>query len=182
MVLSVLNNRRSKAAKQEAKSLYVKAAMISDSSRDGRMFKLRVGLRCRGHMDKAFIEGAKKTERHQELCLASIAKGLDAPNPPSVSVFQTAKTLNKQIYTYLPPEFAEELFALGGLYQTMQIDAAKAIVLAQEVSARVSLDLGLDDPLIALQFLRDEIMAEIDPADLEKLEDSENSEDADEDG
>ena len=64
----------------------------------------------------------------------------------------------------------------------MQIDAAKAIVLAQEVAARVSLDLGLDDPLVALQFLRDEIMAEIDPSDCEDSEDSEGSEDKDEDG
>jgi len=185
LVLSVFKTKRSKAAKQEAKSIYVKAAMMSDSTRDARMFKLRVGLRCRGHMDKVFIEGAKKTERHHELCLAAVAKGLDTPESPTVSVFQAAKTLNKQIYTYIPPEFAEELFTLGGLYQTMQIDAAKAIVLAQEVAARVSLDLGLDDPLVALQFLRDEIMAEIDPSDFEDGEDSEDSEDSeskDEDG
>ena len=184
MVLSVLKNKRSKAAKQQAKSIYVKAAMMPGSTRDERMFKLRVGLRCRGHMDKVFIDGAKKTERHQELCLAAIARGLDTPNSPTVSVFQTAKTLNKEIYTYIPPEFCEELFTLGGLYQTMQIDAAKAIVLAQEVAARVSLDLGLDDPLVALQFLRDEIMAEIDSSDLEgfeAFEDSENSEDDDDD-
>ena len=179
MVLSVFKDKRSKDAKRQAKSLYVKAAMMSDSTRDERMLKLRVGLRCRGHMDKVFIEGAQKTERHQELCLAAVAKGLDTPESPTVSVFQAAKTLNKQIYTYIPPEFAEELFTLGGLYQTMQIDAAKAIVLAQEVAARVSLDLGLDDPLVALQFLRDEIMTEIDLSD---FEDSEGSEDKDEDG
>jgi hypothetical protein len=185
MVLSVFKGNRSKAAKQEAKKIYVKAAMLSGASRDERVFKLRVGLRCRGHMDKAFIEGAKKTESHQQLCLQAIAKGLDTPEAPAVSVFQVAKILDKQIYTYIPPEFSEELFALGGLYQTMQVDAAKAIVLAQEVAARVSLDLGLDDPLVALQFLRDEIMAEIDPSDSEDggdSEDSEDSEDKDEDG
>jgi len=67
MVLSVFKGNRSKAAKQEAKKIYVKAAMLSGASRDERVFKLRVGLRCRGHIDKAFIEGAKKTESHQQL-------------------------------------------------------------------------------------------------------------------
>jgi len=174
MVLSVFKGNRSKAAKQEAKKIYVKAAMLPGASRDERVFKLRVGLRCRGHIDKAFIEGAKKTESHQQLCLQAIAKGLDTPEPPTVSIFQTAKTINKQIYTYMPPEFSEELFALGGLYQTMQVDAAKAIVLAQDVAARVSLDLGLDEPLVALQFLRDEIMSEIDLSEHDELTDAED--------
>ena len=60
MVLSVFKNKRSKEAKQEAKKIYVKAAMLSDATRDERMFKLRAGIRSRGHIDKAFIEGAKK--------------------------------------------------------------------------------------------------------------------------
>ena len=174
MVLSVFKGNRSKAAKQDAKKIYVKAAMLSGASRDERVFKLRVGLRCRGHIDKAFIEGAKKTESHQQLCLQAIAKGLDTPEAPAVSVFQTAEILDKQIYTYMPPEFSEELFALGGLYQTMQVDAAKAIVLAQDVAARVSLDLGLDEPLVALQFLRDEIMSEIDLSEHDELTDAED--------
>ena len=51
MVLSVFKNKRSKTAKEEAKKMYVKAAMLSDTTREERMFKLRVGLRCRGHID-----------------------------------------------------------------------------------------------------------------------------------
>lgn len=182
MVLSVFKNKRSKTAKEEAKKMYVKAAMLSDTTREERMFKLRVGLRCRGHIDKAFIEGAKKTERHQQLCLQALAKGLDTPTPPTVSIFQTAKTLNDQIYTYIPADFSNELFALGSLYQTVEIDAAKAIILAQEVSARVSLDLGLDEPLVALQFLRDEIMAEADISEHDEFTDADRGEDEDEGG
>jgi len=183
MVLSVFKNKRSKAAKQEAKAIYVKAAMLSDATREERMFKLRAGIRSRGHIDKTFIEGAKKTETHQELCMNAIAKGVETPAPPSASIFQTAKTLNGQIYTYIPPEFSQELFALGNLYQTMQIDAAKAIMLSQEVAARVSLDLGLDEPVVALQFLRDEVMAEIDISDnpeFASVEDEDEDEDEDE--
>ena len=181
MVLSVFKNKRSKEAKQEAKKIYVIAAMLSDATRDERMFKLRAGIRSRGHIDKAFIEGAKKTETHQELCLHAIAKGTDTPTPPTASIFQTAKTLNGQIYTYIPPEFSQELFALGNLYQTMQIDAAKAIVLAQEVAARISLDLGLDEPLVALQFLRDEVMAEVDISEHTEFSAVEIDENEDED-
>ena len=58
------------------------------------------------------------------------------------------------------------------MYQTLQIDIAKAITLGQEIAARVSYDLGLDDPFVALQFLRDEVEAEV--IDKSEPEDNEN--------
>ena len=103
-----------------------------------------------------FIEGAKKTESFQKRCSAAVAKGDDKPAPPKPATFQKAKTVSGEIFTYVPEEFTQQVFTLGAMYQTVQIDASKAITLVQEVAERVSYDLGLEEPFISLQFLRDE--------------------------
>ena len=64
--------------------------------------------------------------------------------------------MNGVIYTYIPAEFADEIFSLGCMYQTMQIDINKAIAMVQQVADKVAFDLGLDQPITALQFLRSE--------------------------
>jgi hypothetical protein len=159
MVLSIFKDRAAKTAQLQAKNEYIKAASLSNDSREGRTYKIRIGIRCRAHLDKVFIEGAKKTESYQERCSAAVAKGTDKPAPPKPAIFQKAKTVSGEIFTYVPEEFAQQIFTLGAMYQTVQIDASKAITLAQEVAERVSYDLGLEEPFISLQFLRDEIQA-----------------------
>jgi hypothetical protein len=156
MVLSIFKNKAAKAAMAKAKDDYIKAAELSDDSRSARSYKMRIGTRCRAHLDKVFVEGAKKTAAFQDQCASAAAEGKPRPEPPKASPFQTAKTLNGVVYTYVPPEFAEEVFSLGCRYQTMQIDVYKAISLVQEVADKVALDLDLDQPLTTLQFLRDE--------------------------
>ena len=47
----------------------------------------------------------------------------------------------------------------GGQYQTMEIDAFRAIRLTQEIADKVSFDLDLEKPIVTLQFLRDELAA-----------------------
>ncbi len=159
MVLSIFKNKAVKTAQEKAKNEYIKAASLSNESRDERAYKSRISIRCRTHLDKVFIEGAKKTELFQERCLAAVASGADKPSPPHATPFQKAKTVSGEIYTYIPEEFEQEVFNLGAMYQTVQIDARKAITLAQEVAERVCYDLGLEESFIALQFLRDELQA-----------------------
>ena len=159
MVLSIFKGRAAKTAQLQAKNEDIKAASLSNDSRDGRTYKIRIGIRCRAHLDKVFIDGAKKTESFQKSCLAAVAKGADKPAPPKPALFQKAKTVSGEIFTYVPEEFTQEVFNLGAMYHTVQIDAVKAITLVQEVAARVSFDLGLEDPFITLQFLRDELQA-----------------------
>lgn len=156
MVLSIFKNKAAKAAMAKAKDDYIKAAELKDDSRSARSYKMRIGTRCRAHLDKVFVEGAKKTAAFQDQCASAAAEGKQRPEPPKASPFQTAKTLNGVVYTYVPPEFAEEVFSLGCRYQTMQIDIYKAISLVQEIADKVALDLDLDQPLTTLQFLRDE--------------------------
>jgi hypothetical protein len=88
------------------------------------------------------------------------SQGKEKPEPPKPSLFHSAKGLNGKIYTYLPPEFSEEIFNIGAMYQTTKVDAFQAIKLTQEVAEKISFDLGLEEPFSALQFLRDELMGD----------------------
>ena len=159
MPLKIFKNRVA-AAKQRAKADYLKAASLHGDSRQVRAFKLIVSHRCRAHVDNAFIEGAKKTARFHERCVTAAAQGKTRPSPPKCSEFHSAKSINGTVFTYLPTEFAEEIFNIGARYQTTAIDAFKAISLTQQVVDKISFDLGIEEPFIALQFLRDELINE----------------------
>ncbi len=158
MALNIFKNKTA-AAKKQAKDDYIKATELKGDSREVRAYKMRIALRCRAHVDNTFIEGAKKTAQYHDSTMLLVAQGKERPEPPKPSLFHSAKSLNGRIYTYLPSEFAEEIFNIGAMYQTMKVDAFKAIQLTQEVAEKVSFDLGLEEPFAALQFLRDELMA-----------------------
>ena len=172
MALSIFKNRGIKAAQQRAKADYIKVASLPEEDRGARAIRLRMANRCKANLDKAFVEGAQRTALFQKQSVAALTKGSAKPVAPVANSYQRVKTVAGEIYTYLPEEFAEEIFRLGAMYQTLQIDIAKAITLGQEIAARVSYDLGLDDPFVALQFLRDEVEAEV--IDKSEPEDNEN--------
>lgn len=179
MALNIFKNKTT-AAKKQSKADYIRATELEGDSRQVRAFKMRIALRCRAHVDNAFIEGAKKTAQFQENCMLLAARGKEKPEPPKPSVFQSAKSLNGKVFTYLPPEFSEEIFSIGAMYQTTKVDAFEAIKLTQGVADKISFDLGLEEPFSALQFLRDELMGdeveieeEVDPLEAEDAPSSE---------
>ncbi|HBO15764.1 MAG TPA: hypothetical protein DD440_05455 [Porticoccaceae bacterium] len=148
-----------KKALMAAKSAYTEAAMMKGDTREEVAFRRRIGFRSRTHLDKVFIEGATRTARYHDQCLRATAQGLETPAAPKPSTFQVAKGPNGEIYTYVPIEFATDVFVLGGQYQTMEIDAFSAIRQTQAVADKLSLDLDLEKPIVTLQFLRDELEA-----------------------
>jgi hypothetical protein len=70
------------------------------------------------------------------------------------------KTANTPMLAYIPLEEAEEVFAIGGLYQREQISAARALELTRKVAIRISRLLRLDRPIEPLQFLSKEFEEE----------------------
>ena len=144
-------------SKVKAKEEYEKATALTGSSREVLGERMRMGLRARAHLDKSFIEGAEKFERYDEICLQATALGRDKPPPPKVTMFQTVKSINGEIRTYIPEEIAEQAFKLGAQYQLTKIDAKTAIDLCQNLMDTLAFELNLDDKLSALGFLREEI-------------------------
>ena len=72
--------------------------------------------------------------------------------------FQRVAAGGRQVWVYLPQEFAQRAFDLGGQYQLVEINAEQAIVQMQDLADRVFLiELRLEQPFQVLQFLRDEL-------------------------
>lgn len=142
---------------ESAKMSYIKATKLSGLSRESRIFKARIAGRSKAHLDKVFIQGAESSEMYQEACLAALTEGNERPNMPSPQPFQTIKTKTETVYTYVPTEFAQQMYNVGSLYQSVAISANEALKMAQEVADRVSYDIGIEEPFVAVQFLRDEI-------------------------
>jgi len=160
MAFSILKNRAVKKAMENAKASYLKAITLRGLSRESRIYKSRIAGRSKAHLDKVFIEGAEQSENYQEACLAALSEGNDRPPMPEPKPFQRVKSKAELIYTYVPAEFAREMYALGSLYQSVSISINEALKMGQEVADKVSFDLGLEEPFIALQFLRDELESE----------------------
>jgi len=176
MVLPIFKSRAAKKAMESAKASYVKATTLSGMSRESRIFKSRIAGRARAHLDKVFIQGAEQSEAYQESCLAALSEGRERPEMPEPQPFQTVKTKSETVYTYVPSEFAKEMYALGSLYQSASIGPSEALNMAAEIAAKVSLDLGLEEAFIALQFLRDELEEDL-PEDADNDAESPDSED-----
>lgn len=143
--------------KLKARQDYEQAKKVSESlGRDNRVFCVRVALKCRANIDSAFVQAAKKVELYDQQAILAIANGDEIPSPPIAEPYQLVKTGTEYVMTYIPEEFAEKIFSLGGAYQTLKIDRAKAIEQVQFVANDIWDELGLSESFEVLRFLRDE--------------------------
>ncbi len=147
-----------KDEKEEARQLFEKVAGSRGDSRELRSARIRMGLLLRTHIDKTFVAGAEQTSSYQELVALAIVNGQEKPPLPEASEFQQVKSGDRNIWVYLPMEYAEQVFMLGARYQRTEIDARQAVDAVQAVMDMICrFELKLDEPFKALQFLRDEL-------------------------
>ena len=154
--MGIFKGNAAKGAMKAAKNAYLKAKDSDPISREGRSLKVRIALRSRALLDKAFVEGAKRTELYQEQMMKAIAQEIEKPAQPKANPFQLVKTVNGEVFAYVPQNFVDEIFTLGGQYQTMQINAESAIETAQLIANRMYEDIGIEETFEALGFLREE--------------------------
>jgi hypothetical protein len=168
-------SRKTLEEQKSSKADYDKAMGLKGDSKKEVAFRLRIGLRARACIDKIFIDGAEKFAAYSEICLVAIAKDKAKPSPPEASSYPRIKTVNGEISGYLPEDFSKDIFALGGKYQNVEIDAKTAIRRAQVICNQVSYDLDLDNKITALQFLRDELEEEGNPfTEADEVEEEDN--------
>lgn len=158
-----LFNRNSPADEMKrAVAAFERATSIKTDSRDARSLRMRMGMLCRAHLDKTFIAGAEQTAAWQELVSLSLRAGKPAPDAPTASKFQKIRAGDSDVYAYLPEEYVTEAFGLGARYQKMEIPALKAIEAMQALANQISYyELHLEEPFLALTFLREELAAEL---------------------
>lgn len=145
---------------REAKALYEKVVGSPTDSRAGRQLKTRMGLLLRAHFDKTFVDGAEKTASWQDALASAVVAGDALPPEPEFSPYQKISSGEKEIWVYLAPDIARQVFFLGAEYQKTRISATSAVESVQVLADQLCrYELGLETPFVALKFLRDEIEA-----------------------
>lgn len=147
------------AQQRRARAAYEKVVALSSDTASARSMRKRMGLLCRAHLDKTFIAGAEQTAVHQEWLVLAKALSKRPPPLPVAPLFQVVSTADGEtVHVYMPPEYAQEAFALGRRYQTMEITAQQAINRMQHLANQMCMrELLLDKPFETLRFLRNEI-------------------------
>ena len=135
----------------------VVASRLVDS-REARSARTRMGLLCRAHLDKTFIDGAEQTAGYQDALARGLIQGREKPEEPQAPEFQLIKSGGRGLWVDFPQEYADQAFALGGRYQTTELSAEQAILEMQTVADQIFLmKLKLGQSFEVLQFLRDEL-------------------------
>jgi hypothetical protein len=146
---------------KQARALFEKVAALKSDSHEARSARLRMGMLIRAHLDKTFVAGAEQTAHWQELAALAIASGEPAPELPTPSNFQKIRSGESEVFVYLPEEYVNEAFILGSKYQKTEVTAQKAIEAMQALANQICYyELRLQEPFLALSFLRDELAAE----------------------
>ena len=140
---------------------------IKEDKRVDRALRSRIAFRTRSHIDQTFIEGAKKAEIYDHLCLQAIAKGEPKPEEPEPALFKVIKTNTGNFFAYLPQESAKKIFLLGGLYQTMEISGENAIEKVQTIADRLWEELGVAQSIECLRFLAAELGLDQEESEIE---------------
>ena len=149
-----------KELKQDARKEYDKAVALKGDSRKEIAYRMRIGLRARSHMDKLFIEGATKAESYNETVMLNISQGKKVPELPFTSEYIKLMTASGEVWSYLPDEYAQLVFKYGMQYQSVEVTGPRAIDSVQKISNAIAIELRLEKPLVALEFLREQLVAE----------------------
>ena len=147
------------AQKERAKLAFEKISSLKkEGGREARSARIRLVLLCRAHLDKTFVDGAEKTVAYDVVAMKAIVAGEDKPPPPMANEYQqVAAVSGDKVWVYLPQEYADLAFSLGASYQRTEISAEQAIDGMQTLADQIfSMELGIYDPFLVLQFLRDE--------------------------
>ena len=174
----VFFNKSSKDLEEQAEADFEEAKREKLTEKN-RAFKMKIAHRTRAHIDLTFIEGAQKLGKFHQANLTAIAKQLEGPDKPSHTPFQKIKTLDSEVVAYLPNFEAQQIFDLGGKYQTAQISVSEALTSVQSIADNIFHDFDISVSLSTLGFLRDEIernpaLAKSEPAAENKTTSSSN--------
>lgn len=120
--------------------------------------RIQMAMLCRAFLDRTFIDGAEQSALYVDQVTKAVSAGSPMPKNPTPKVYQRVASSVGPVWTYAPDMYANEAFAFGRAYQTMEIDAHEAIDSMQALLDRLCMyELRLDESITALQFLREEL-------------------------
>ena len=146
-------------AKVKAKAEFEKCATLDDSHLS-TVFRTRIALRARTHLDKAFLLGARLELKYQADVTAAIKAGNPIPERQTQDGYQVLKTSNGAIISYANPELVQKISDLGGKYQKADLNVAQVFQEADDIAKQLQVLLKTDSRIQLLGLLRSEETAE----------------------
>ena len=164
--------------RQKAKAFYEKALHLTGNPREIRRIKAIIGNRTKAFFDMTFVEGAKKTEAHQQAVLEANSTGKPEPQLPFSSAYKQVKTISGTIWVYIPQQITNQIFDLGSKYQLELVTKGQALEVGQSIADNLTTTLELDHPIEALAFLAESnATVAIDPGETDSKEIEEETHD-----
>ena len=119
-------------------------------------FRLRLANRAKVNLEKTFLDGAKLTEKYEslkEIRLAQQEPIDDLIEPNLDQPYKLLETDSGTIISFIPEEYATEIFELGCSYQKCLLDEDKSILVAQGVFEKICAELRINKEISVLDFL-----------------------------
>ena len=119
-------------------------------------FRLRLANRAKVNLEKTFLDGAKLTEKYEslkEIRLAQQEPIDDLIEPKLDEPYKLLETDSGTIISFIPEEYATEIFELGCSYQKCLLDDDKSILVAQGVFEKICVELRINKEMSVLDFL-----------------------------
>jgi hypothetical protein len=142
-------------AKAKAKANFEKCATL-DTSHLSTVFRTRIALRSRTHLDRAFVLGTKLELKYQADAAAAIKAGKPIPERQTHDGYQVLKTSNGPIMSYVDPELVQNISDLGGKYQKADLNVAQVFQEADDIAKQLVVLLKIDSRIQLLGLLRNE--------------------------
>jgi len=144
--------------KKRAKQAYEKVVESSADTFEANRMRRGMALLCCAQLDKTFISGAERTADWQQMAAFAVSKGEDAPPLPKADCYQKIRSGKTDMWSYLPPEYADNAFLCGSKYQRTELSSEQAIAAMQQLADNICLsEIGLGFEIVVLKFLRQEL-------------------------
>ena len=149
--------RKSKLEKlrANAQSDFLRCKELGASDRYNRMFVSRIAMRAKGNLDKIFVQGAKAEEKRQgELAIAVKEGKKNFPRRENHDGYNTLRGTTGVVLSWVPEEYANEMYNLGADYQIKEKSARECIEAADQLAEKLTQELQTQQKIELLNLLR----------------------------
>ena len=149
--------RKSKLEKLRANAQadFLRCKELSASDRYNRMFVSRIATRAKTNLDKIFVQGAKSEEKRQQDLAKAVKEGKKTfPQRKKHDGFNSLKGTTGIVISWVPEDYANEMYNLGADYQIQEKNAHECIEAAKKLGEKLREELQTLQPIELLNFLR----------------------------
>ena len=155
--------------KKRAKQAYEKVVESSADTFEANRMRRGMAMLCCAQLDKTFISGAERTADWQQMAAFAVAKNEEPPPMPKADCYQKIRSGQNDMWSYLPPEYADSAFMFGAKYQRTELTLEQSITAMQQLADNLCLsEIGLGFEIVVMKFLRQELTHSEKASDVEE--------------